>query len=267
MPFQPNDRGVVSQECTPMLNPCQHRGQLARRGKVNDANHRNHPHQNHPPATMFVTTLPDTCNGTGLHAQQPVRGDRSGTNRTACRSVGGGNFFTAARSSPTILCRNGCCRQDRQVTKSGSCPSSFANKTAGQLDAERKNAWYGDEGRRTRGARSLCVVPVLSANNKKRRGKKTRIYYPRSWTLILMVCLLATTLLMVDMVQAVFVPVNKNALKAAVNTCLRETGDGSCPTFAASNDATGKPYGLIGDWDVSSVTSMYQSKCNLSPSV
>ena len=125
MPFQPNDRGVVSQECTPMLNPCQHRGQLARRGKVNDANHRNHPHQNHPPAIMFATTLPDTCNGTGLYAQQPVR-DRSGTNRTVCRSVGGGIFFTAAASSPTILCRNGCCRQDR--------PTKHKAKTTNNLN-------------------------------------------------------------------------------------------------------------------------------------
>ena len=68
-----------------------------------------------------------------------------------------------------------------------------------------------------------------------------------------------------------FYPANLNALKAAVGTCtwsspdssyvctggcLGETLDGSCPTFAASNDATGTPYGVIGDWDVSQVMDM-----------
>jgi hypothetical protein len=44
---------------------------------------------------------------------------------------------------------------------------------------------------------------------------------------------------------------------------LGETTDGSCPIFAASNDATGNRYGVIGDWDVSAVTSMDSSKCTL----
>jgi hypothetical protein len=95
--------------------------------------------------------------------------------------------------------------------------------------------------------------------------------------------LFAATLLTVDVVRAVFTPVDSAALKAAVGTCtlndntnpwtypctggcLGETTDGSCPIFAASNDATGNPYGVIGNWDVSLVTSMYKSKCNLSPS-
>jgi hypothetical protein len=69
-----------------------------------------------------------------------------------------------------------------------------------------------------------------------------------------------------------FTPVDSAALKAAVGTCawsnsayvctggcLGETGDGSCPTFAASNDATGNPYGVMGNWDVSKVTSLDQS--------
>ena len=66
--------------------------------------------------------------------------------------------------------------------------------------------------------------------------------------------------------QAVFAPTNTAALKAAVGTCtwdgvctggcLAETADGSCPIFAASNDATGNPYGVIGDWDTSQVTDM-----------
>ena len=76
--------------------------------------------------------------------------------------------------------------------------------------------------------------------------------------------------------QAVFAPADRAALKAAVGSCsygvctggcLGETADGSCPTFAASNDAAGNSYGVIGDLGVSSVTSMYESKCHLSLSL
>ena len=81
--------------------------------------------------------------------------------------------------------------------------------------------------------------------------------------------------------QAVFAPANRAILKAAVGTCkapwdgggctggcLGETADGSCPDFAASNvPGTGNPYGVIGDWDVSAVTNMEDSKCTLSPSL
>ncbi len=77
--------------------------------------------------------------------------------------------------------------------------------------------------------------------------------------------------------QAAFAPADTAALKAAVGTCsdgydfnsatgrfniictggcLGETPDGSCPLFAASNDATGNPHGVIGEWDVSRVTDM-----------
>jgi hypothetical protein len=87
--------------------------------------------------------------------------------------------------------------------------------------------------------------------------------------------LFAATLLMVDVVGAVFTPADRDALKAAVGTCslggtctggcLGERTDGFCPNFAASNDASGNPYGVIGDWDVSKVTKMDYSKCNLSP--
>ena len=71
--------------------------------------------------------------------------------------------------------------------------------------------------------------------------------------------------------QAVFKPNNHAELQAAVGTCgyssslsayictggcLGETGDGSCPIFAASNDATENPYGPISDWDISLVTSL-----------
>jgi hypothetical protein len=64
-------------------------------------------------------------------------------------------------------------------------------------------------------------------------------------------------------VGAVFAPAGRDALKAAVGTCLSETADGSCPIFAASDATPGNSYGVIGDWDVSAVTSMLQSKCTL----
>ena len=82
--------------------------------------------------------------------------------------------------------------------------------------------------------------------------------------------------------QAAFAPADRVALKAAVGSCawsdsaqtqvctggcLSETADGSCPLFAASDDATGHPYGVIGVWDVSAVTNMVSSKCTLSSSL
>ena len=73
-------------------------------------------------------------------------------------------------------------------------------------------------------------------------------------------------------VHAVFTPADSAALNAAVGTCysagactggcLGETTNGSCPIFAASNDATGNPYGVMGDWIVSQVTSLSQSTSN-----
>ena len=78
--------------------------------------------------------------------------------------------------------------------------------------------------------------------------------------------------------QAVFTPVDRAALKAAVGTCtqsytsgawvfsctggcLGENATGYCPTFAAnSTDANGNPYGVISDWDTSQVRNMYESK-------
>ena len=57
-----------------------------------------------------------------------------------------------------------------------------------------------------------------------------------------------------------FTPANSAALKTAVTACLQETDDGTCPIFAASNDATGNPYGVIGKWQTGAVTSMYMSK-------
>jgi surface protein len=55
-----------------------------------------------------------------------------------------------------------------------------------------------------------------------------------------------------------FTPADRAALRPAVVACITETRDGSCPTFVASNDATGNPYGWMGDWDVSGVVSMQE---------
>ena len=65
--------------------------------------------------------------------------------------------------------------------------------------------------------------------------------------------------------QAVFAPADRVAMWGPKNSCISEQGTGYCPIFAASNDATGNPYGPISDWDVSLVTSferVFQSKSN-----
>ena len=113
-------------------------------------------------------------------------------------------------------------------------------------------------------------LPVAGHKRNPRLGK-ARTGGRRSCTFMVLF-LLAATLLVVDVVQAVFTPANRVDLKDAVGTCvdtgasfsctggcLGETPNGSCPIFAASNDATGNPRGAIGDWDVSSVMNMHQS--------
>ena len=64
-------------------------------------------------------------------------------------------------------------------------------------------------------------------------------------------------------VEAFCTPVNGAFLQEAVNACLKETHDGSCPNFAASSDSPGCGHGgvngVIGDWDVSSVTDLMSS--------
>ena len=70
-------------------------------------------------------------------------------------------------------------------------------------------------------------------------------------------------------VHAVFTPADSAALKAAVGSCtsrggctggcLGENGNGTCPIFAASDATPGNPYGVMGDWDVSKVTSLEKS--------
>ena len=113
-------------------------------------------------------------------------------------------------------------------------------------------------------------VPIAAGcKGKGHPGRgNTRTGGRRSCTFMVLF-LLAITLLVVDVVQAVFTPEIGNVLmasyghgplKTAIDSCLTETGDGSCPNFAASNDTTaGNPYGVMGDWNVSKVTSMRHS--------
>ena len=53
-----------------------------------------------------------------------------------------------------------------------------------------------------------------------------------------------------------FVPANKADLQTAVDECIAETSDGSCPIFAASTWSSGLEYGSIGLWNISKVTSL-----------
>ena len=59
------------------------------------------------------------------------------------------------------------------------------------------------------------------------------------------------------MVEAVCAP---TSLSTAVNACLSESGTGNCPNFAAASNGAGcnngGVNGVIGDWDVSQVTSL-----------
>ena len=125
-------------------------------------------------------------------------------------------------------------------------------------------------------ANALAGLDKMTSIERATRRGQTRTGGRHSCTLMVWFLFVAT-LLMVDVVGAVFAPVDKAALKAAVGTCyssgctggcLGETADGSCPIFAASNvPSNGVPYGVISDWDVSAVTDMSRSKCNLPVSV
>ena len=95
------------------------------------------------------------------------------------------------------------------------------------------------------------------------------------WYFVVMYLLVAS-LCLAEVVEAVFTPVGgasyefgRASLKAAIGTCnndgciggcLGETPDGSCPIFAASNDTTGNPYGVIDDWNVAQGAQFDESK-------
>jgi surface protein len=62
------------------------------------------------------------------------------------------------------------------------------------------------------------------------------------------------------MVDAVCAPSGNTNLKLAVNACLSESSTGHCPNFAAASNGAGcnngGVNGVLGDWDVSQVTSL-----------
>jgi surface protein len=149
----------------------------------------------------------------------------------------------------------------------------MSNKHSGRIDTSLTGvSIFCDDGTR-------YTVQTTSVERATRRDK-TRTGGRRLCTLVVWF-FFAATLLTVDVVGAVFAPADRAALKAAVGTCgwggsgyvctggcLGETADGSCPILAASHvPGTVNPYGVIGDWDVSAVTRMDQSKCTLSPSL
>ena len=74
-----------------------------------------------------------------------------------------------------------------------------------------------------------------------------RIFLHQVCSFTLMLVLLFAT----RSVEAVFTPENRDALKAAVDTCVAETKDGSCPIYAGTNSN-----GAMDVWDVSKVTDM-----------
>ena len=99
---------------------------------------------------------------------------------------------------------------------------------------------------------------------KKRKGRKKRMQRSRIqsssfsslWLcFVVLLCIVSRTV-----VEAVCAPSNNADLKLAVNACILETADGSCPTFALASNSNGcnggGVNGFIGLWDVSQVTSM-----------
>ena len=80
---------------------------------------------------------------------------------------------------------------------------------------------------------------------KKRISPHSFLYRVCSFTLVLLL-LFATR-----SVKAVFTPENRAALKTAVDNCVAETKDGSCPIYAGTNSN-----GAMDVWDVSKVTDM-----------
>jgi hypothetical protein len=164
-------------------------------------------------------------------------------------------------------------RYETVVAPSDRVETDFKRDGAVLTYVAYKNDGTGNTAQTTTNA--LGNLDKMTSVEKATKRGKTRTGGRRSCSLMVWF-LFASTLLTVDVVGAVFAPADRAALKAAVGSCtgsnvctggcLGETTDGSCPIFAASNDATGNPYGVIGDWNVSLVTSMSKSKCNLSPS-
>ena len=103
----------------------------------------------------------------------------------------------------------------------------------------------------------MCTCTCTSTKGEKTKG----VVRKRGIGRFVLNPLMLMSLFWASMVSVVngFTPEDNAAFNSAKSSCLSETSDGSCPTFAASNDATGIPYGVIGDWDMSKVTSLQYS--------
>ena len=64
-------------------------------------------------------------------------------------------------------------------------------------------------------------------------------------------CVAVLLVSMVGVVQGVFTPNNNAELVTAVNACIQEDPEGSCPIYAAANNR-----GAMRDWNTAKVTSM-----------
>ena len=151
---------------------------------------------------------------------------------------------------------------------------SFEVGLVGEMIKKIGLVWKRGSSSAGRSCRRLSKKPGRFRTSEGRgRGHRSAARRARACTsssvLVLVVLALSCV---IGGVQAAFTPADSAALKAAVGTCvygypnyvctggcLGETGNGSCPTFAASNDATGNPYGVMGDWDMSKVTSLENS--------
>jgi hypothetical protein len=183
------------------------------------------------------------------------------------------SYYSGARFRP-------CVRRPR-VARAGAFPfadlknyfCSFECGLVREMIKKIELVWNHDSGSAGRSCRRSRKKPGRGRTSE-RRGRRHRSVARRARActsasvLVLVVFALSCV---VGGVQAVFTPADSAALQAAVGKCrglgyvctggcLGETPDGSCPIFAASNDATGNPHGVMGDWDVIKATSMFQSK-------
>jgi hypothetical protein len=138
---------------------------------------------------------------------------------------------------------------------------SFVVGLVGEMIKKIGLVWNRGSGSAGRSCRRSSNKPGRARTSKKvGRGQRSAARHARACTsssvLVLVVLALSCV---IGGVQAAFTPADNAAFNSAKSSCLSETGDGSCSTFAASNDATGNPYGVIGDWDMSKVTSLAHS--------
>ena len=108
---------------------------------------------------------------------------------------------------------------------------------------------------------TTTTTKYCGGHHSRRKGRSCR--RKLRWSLPLMNALACVTLLQhggaILRVDAVFTPVDLDALKAGWRSCKTEnSGNGDCPTFANEDDGsdTGSRNGLIRSWNVSLVTSM-----------